>query len=69
VFSIAEAGDALFQVAPSKMLDVIAAVVGEAAPGSVYALGKALLRLRAIDPMLADTPKFQKLLTNASQHG
>jgi hypothetical protein len=67
VFSIAEASDALFQVAPSKMLDLIAAVVGEALPGSVYALGKALARLRAVDPSLADTRKFHKLLACASQ--
>jgi hypothetical protein len=69
IFSIAEASDALFQAAPAKMLDLIAAVVGEALPGSVYALGKALTRLRAVDPCLADTRKFQKLLVYASQHG
>jgi hypothetical protein len=69
VFSIAGASDALFHAAPSKMLDIIAAVVGEALPGSVYALGRALARVRAIDPALADTRKFQKLLTCASQHG
>jgi hypothetical protein len=69
VYSIAEASDSLYKAAPSKMLDLIAAVVGEALPGSVYALGKALSRLRAIDPNLADTRKFQKLLTYASHHG
>jgi len=50
VFSIAQALDALYQAAPSKMLDMIAAVVGEALPGSVYSLGGALTHLRAIDP-------------------
>jgi hypothetical protein len=69
VFSIAEAPDSLYTAAPSKMLDLLAAVVGDALPGSVYALGKALARLRAIDPKLADTRKFQKLLTCASQQG
>ena len=69
VFSIANAPDELYEAAPSKMLDMIAAVVGEAPPGSVYALNKALLRLRAIDPKLAQTRKFQKLQTFASQHG
>jgi hypothetical protein len=69
VFSIAQAPDGLYQAAPSKMLELIAAVVGEALPGSVYALDKALSRLRAIDPKLADTRRFQKLLTCASQHG
>jgi hypothetical protein len=67
VFSLAQSPDVLFEAAPSKMLDLIAAVVGEAPPGSVYALGKALSRLRVIDPKLADTRKFQKLLTCASQ--
>jgi hypothetical protein len=65
VFSIAEAPEILFQSAPSKMLDMIAAVVGEAPPGSVYALGKALSRLRGVDPTLADTRKFQKLAAMA----
>ena len=69
IYSIAQASDALYQAAPSKMLDIIAAVVGEAPPGSVYALGKALARLQATDPALADTRKYQKLLTSASQHG
>jgi hypothetical protein len=69
VFSIAEAPDGLYEAASSKMLDMIDAVVGEALPGSVYALGKALSRLRAIDPRLADTRKFPKLLTYASPHG
>jgi hypothetical protein len=35
------APDTLFQTAPSKVLDLIAAVVGEAMPGSAHALGKA----------------------------
>jgi hypothetical protein len=69
VFSIAEAPDGLYESAPSKMLDMIAVVVGEALPSSVYSLGKVLSRLRAFDPQLADTRKFQKLLTYASQHG
>jgi hypothetical protein len=69
VYSIAEASDSMYQMAPGKMLDLVAAVVGEALPGSVYALGKALSRLRAMDPNVADTRKFQNLLTYASQHG
>jgi hypothetical protein len=68
VFSIVQTPEGLYEAAPSKMLDLIAAVVGEAPPGSVFSLGKALSRLRAIDPKLADTRKFQKLLTYASQH-
>jgi hypothetical protein len=68
-FSIARASDTLYEAAPSKMLDMIEAVVGEAPPGSVHSLGNALSRLRAIEPKLADTRKFQKLLTYASEHG
>jgi hypothetical protein len=69
IFSISDAPDELFRLAPSKMLDVAAAVVGEALPGSVYGLGKTLSRLQTIDPSLAETRKFQKLLIAASQHG
>jgi hypothetical protein len=69
VFSIARASDPVYVAAPSKMLDMIGAVVGEAPSGSVYSLGNALSRLRAIDPKLSDTRKFQKLLAYASQHG
>ena len=69
VFSIAEAPDDLYKIAPSKLLDVIAAVVGEGRPGSVYELGKALSRLQSIDPTLSDRRIFQKLLACASQHG
>jgi hypothetical protein len=69
VYSIGEASDSLYAAAPAKMLDLLAAVVGEPLSGSVYGLAKALSRLRSIDPKLADTRKFQKLLTFASQHG
>jgi hypothetical protein len=51
------------------MVNLIAAVVGEAIQGSIYALGEALSRLRAIDPKLAETRKFQKLLPYASRQG
>jgi hypothetical protein len=68
MFSIAETDEALFRTAPSKMLEMMVAVVGDAQLGSVYALGKALSRLRAIAPALADSRKFQKLLPMASQH-
>jgi hypothetical protein len=69
IFSIGEAPDTAFQAAPSKMLDVVAAIVGEVPPRSIYALGKVLSRLRAIDPALAETRKFQMLLTYGSQLG
>ena len=58
----------LYEAAPSKMLDMMVAVVGDAPLASVYALVKALSRLRAIAPDLAEGRKFQKLLPLASEH-
>jgi hypothetical protein len=69
VYSVSKAPDELYQAAPSKMLGMIEAVVGEKSPGRVYALDTVLSRLRAIDPKLEDTRKFQKLLRYASQQG
>ena len=68
VFSIAQAPIEFFQAAPSRVLDLLAAVVGDPAPGSVYMLGGALSRLKEVAPDLANTRKFQKLQTFASPH-
>jgi hypothetical protein len=65
IFSISEAPDSLYKSSPEKILDLIAAVVGEPTPRSVYALDKALSRVRAFAPSLAETRKFQKLLSYA----
>lgn len=66
IFSIAGAPEPLYASSPEKMLDLVAAVVGEVSQGSVIALGKVLARIRALEPRLADTRKFQKLLSYAS---
>lgn len=66
IFSIAEASEVLYTLAPAKMLDLIVAVVGDAPQASVFALDKALSRLRTVDPTLAKTKKFQKLMSCAS---
>jgi hypothetical protein len=66
VFSIAEAPEALYASAPGKMLDLLAAVVGDAAPGKVYSLDKPLERIRTLDPSLTQTRKFQKLLSHTA---
>ena len=66
MFSIAGAPDELFQLSPSKMLDLINALVGEEAGGSIYSFDKALKRIRDYDPSLANTRKFQKLLNRAA---
>lgn len=66
VYSIVTAADVIYASAPRKVLDLVAAVVGEAAPGSVYRLGDALSKIQALDQSLASTRKFQRLSTYAS---
>jgi hypothetical protein len=66
IFSLAKAPEPLYASSPEKMFDLVAAVVGEASPGSVIALGEALSRIRVLEPRLADTRKFQKLLSFAA---
>jgi hypothetical protein len=65
IYSISEAPDILFSSAPDKMVDLISAVVGDAPTQSIYNLNKVLDRIRAHAPALADTKKFQKLVTIA----
>jgi hypothetical protein len=60
--------DRIYSASPQKLLDLLAAVVGEAPARSVFGLNNALDRLRAHAPGLADTKKFQKLLNAASVH-
>jgi hypothetical protein len=68
VHSISEADEVLYTSAPQKMLDLLAAVVGDALVKSVYGLNKVLDRIRAVNSQLADTKKFQKLVSKASIH-
>lgn len=68
VHSIASADDALYTTSPEKMLDLLAAVVGDAPPHSVHSLNMALDRLRSHAPTLAGTKKFQNLVTAAGIH-
>jgi hypothetical protein len=68
VFSISESDDILYSSCPERMLDLLSAVVGDVPAKSVYGLGKALDRLRAHAPQLADRKKFQKLLSFASNN-
>ncbi len=62
-YSLSGADDVLYHSFPEKMLDLLAAVVGDAPPRSTHGLGEALERLRTHAPQLADTRKFQKLLS------
>ena len=66
VYSIATAPEELFELSPTKMHDLIIAVVGEGTDGSIYSLDKALSCIRDRDPRLANTRKFQRLLSRAS---
>lgn len=66
VYSISEADDVLYSSSPERMLDLVAAVVGETPARSAYGLDKALERIRKSAPQLADTKKFQKLLSLGS---
>ncbi|MDQ2084256.1 hypothetical protein RA307_29055 [Xanthobacteraceae bacterium Astr-EGSB] len=68
VYSIADADDVLYSTSPENMLDLLAAVVGDAPLHGVYNLGKALDRIRRHAPHLAESKKFQKLVTAASIH-
>jgi hypothetical protein len=68
IYSLSEADDLLYSSAPEKMLDQLAAVVGDAPARSMFGLSKALVRLRTHAPALADTRRFQKLMSVASGH-
>lgn len=67
VFSIASAPDELYQVSPSKMLELVDALVGEETEGNIYSLDKVLNRIKEYDQSLANTRKFQRLLNRASK--
>jgi hypothetical protein len=68
IFSISRADDVVYSSSPEKMLDLLAAVAGDAPTRSVLGLSKALDRVRAYAPNLADNRKFQKLVSLASTH-
>jgi hypothetical protein len=63
VYSIAGAPDILYASSAERMLELISAVVGDAPSRSIYGLSKVLDRVREHDPKLADTKKFQKLVS------
>jgi hypothetical protein len=68
VYSISEADDVLYTSSPEKMLDLVAAVVGDAPPRSIYGLTKTLDRIIKHAPQLAATRKFQRLVSLASAY-
>lgn len=66
VYSISKAHEILYSSSPETLLDLVAAVVGGAPAQSPYGLHDVLNRIREHAPRLANTKKFQKLLTLAS---
>jgi hypothetical protein len=66
IFSISEANSELYGVAPEKMLDLLAAVAGDAPDRSLYGLNTALNKLKENAPHLIQTKQFQKLTGQAS---
>jgi|SRR5208282_4543167 len=67
-YSISTADEVVYASSPEKMLELIAAVVGEPDPQGVYGLMGVLHRIRKHAPRLADTRKFQRLVSLASAH-
>jgi hypothetical protein len=65
VYSISNADDVLYSSSPERILDLVAAVVGEAPARSAYRLNRVLERIREHGPALANTKKFQRLLSLA----
>lgn len=63
---VADVPNELYEYSPERMLDLISAVVGDAAPRSVYDLNKALKRVAEHNPELANTKKYQRLLGMAA---
>jgi hypothetical protein len=68
IHSISTADDVVYASSPDKMLDLIAAVVGDEATRGAYGLMKVLDRIREHAPRLADKRKFQRLVSLASTH-
>lgn len=63
IFSLAEAPDSFYEASPAKVLDLVAAIVGDAPPKSFICLDQALSKIRSVAPDLASSRKFQKLMT------
>ncbi|WP_257168748.1 hypothetical protein [Bradyrhizobium sp. SRS-191] len=67
VFSISEANLDIYATAPRQVLNLLAAVAGDAPNRSLYGLNKALSKLQDEAPELVTTRAFQKLEMQAMQ--
>ncbi len=63
IFSIAEAPDSFYKVSPTKVLDLVAAIVGDAPPRNFIDIDRALSKIRTVASDLSNSRKFQKLMT------
>lgn len=62
IFSIAEAPDSFYEVSPTTVLDLLAAIVADAPPHNFFSLDRALSKIRSVAPDLSNTRKFQRLM-------
>jgi hypothetical protein len=67
VFVISEADSSFYSLSPQKLLDLLAAAVGDAQPGATFGLKKTLERLEAQNPTVRQSAKFQRLLRLSEQ--
>lgn len=63
IFSISTADEILYTSSPEAMLNLVAAVIGDTPPKLAYGLRDVLERIRKHAPQLANSRKFQKLLS------
>jgi hypothetical protein len=68
IYFISQTSEELYRDAPETMLELIAAVAGDAPDGSVYGLKTVLGKLEAIAPQLGQTKRFQKLAAQATPY-
>lgn len=68
IYFISQASEELYRDAPEKMLDLIAAIAGDAPDGTVYGLKTVLGKLESIAPQLGQTKRFQRLATQATPY-
>ena len=61
IFSLSQEPDSFYETAPEKVLDLLSAIVGDAAPGSVYSLGSAISRLQHLAPGSPQPENFKSL--------
>jgi hypothetical protein len=58
IFSIAEAPDAFYKVSPTKVLDLVAAIVGDVPPRNFIDIDQVLSKTRFVAPNLSNSRSF-----------